>query len=175
MTTGIPFSQLGIKSPCAGWKKKETPSAPTISEQEEVERTKEICIGCSGTKEIGCVVCWSCFKDGKLPFKYFNGSLQEWIQLRKAEGRDPYIERSDCYFCGYRLEGSPMNPEINHILILTDDQVTISVPCCIQCESSSKKRRAEARIKHLHAINVTKPPTCHAVDEWPTSSEAEQW
>lgn len=52
-------------------------------------RQSAVCPGCSGRKDLGCVVCWSCFKrHGGIPFKYWAGDLEAWL---KAHGR-PSLE-----------------------------------------------------------------------------------
>ena len=40
-----------------------------------------VCRGCGGVKELGLIVCWPCFKyrDDIVPFKYFGGTLSEWL------------------------------------------------------------------------------------------------
>ena len=52
---------------------------------ESYARTLSICPGCGKPKQIGCVVCWDCFKyrtDIK-PLKYFDGSLADWLNKYK--------------------------------------------------------------------------------------------
>jgi hypothetical protein len=44
------------------------------------ERSNPVCLGCDQHKEEpGLVVCWKCFKRPDNPFKYFQGSLSEWL------------------------------------------------------------------------------------------------
>ena len=49
---------------------------------ENEQRQKEVCIGCNQPKSLGLVVCWACFKSGKVPFKYFTGSLSKWLEVK---------------------------------------------------------------------------------------------
>ena len=44
-------------------------------------RTMEVCPACGAPKDIGTVVCWDCFghRQDTTPFKYFDGSLNEWL------------------------------------------------------------------------------------------------
>ena len=39
------------------------------------------CGGCGAVKSVGCVVCWDCFKRGTVPFKSFQGSYSQWLQV----------------------------------------------------------------------------------------------
>jgi hypothetical protein len=52
---------------------------------ERVLRAEDTCRGCCGPKDVGCVVCWPCFKYRKdiTPMKWFPGPLQEWLDLAK--------------------------------------------------------------------------------------------
>jgi len=47
-------------------------------------RKAEMCIGCGQEKQIGCVVCWGCFKSGDNPFKWFNGTISEWVKTMRS-------------------------------------------------------------------------------------------
>ena len=49
--------------------------------QEHV-RTETICRGCGEAKGTGLLVCWTCFKyrEDIVPFKYFRGTLTEWLE-----------------------------------------------------------------------------------------------
>ena len=57
----------------------------TITEQmlpDAHVRTLTTCPGCGGPKQLGCIVCWPCFKhrtDGVISFKYYAGSLVDWL------------------------------------------------------------------------------------------------
>ena len=48
-------------------------------------RQSRLCPGCGKTKDIGCVVCWKCFKHRDSPFKYFAsgteyaGDVSQWL------------------------------------------------------------------------------------------------
>ena len=55
----------------------------TIKKEEEIREAKK-CIGCDKEKQKGCIVCWNCFKYIDNPFKYFKGSLSEWLETIKA-------------------------------------------------------------------------------------------
>ena len=54
--------------------------------QEKLERQKPVCSGCGKPKDIGCIVCWDCFKRGKHPYKYWEGSWAEWLDAVKGGG-----------------------------------------------------------------------------------------
>jgi hypothetical protein len=56
------------------------------SVDEEAVRTETVCRGCGGAKELGLVVCWPCFEDRDdcVPFKYFDGSLADWLRTLPA-------------------------------------------------------------------------------------------
>jgi hypothetical protein len=54
-------------------------------ELERAMRNETKCRGCGSSKSVGCVVCWDCFKYRKqLPFKYYEGTLQEWLDAVHA-------------------------------------------------------------------------------------------
>lgn len=47
-------------------------------------RAKTLCLGCFGEKQIGLVVCWTCFKNpenGTIGYKFYNGSLTQWLLI----------------------------------------------------------------------------------------------
>ena len=50
------------------------------------DRQIEYCRGCGGSKQIGCIVCWDCFKyrTDITPFKPFmesgRGDYEEWLE-----------------------------------------------------------------------------------------------
>lgn len=48
---------------------------------ETAAREDPFCCGCGRVKQLGAVVCWSCFKHriDVTPLKYFEGSLTEWL------------------------------------------------------------------------------------------------
>jgi len=48
----------------------------------EPERKEIVCKGCGKDKGLGLVVCWECFRGGLTPFKYFNGSVLEWLKVK---------------------------------------------------------------------------------------------
>ena len=54
--------------------------------REDEERQKDICCGCGKFKDIGLIVCWTCFKYRKDEnnFKYFDGSLEQWLESIKV-------------------------------------------------------------------------------------------
>ena len=57
-------------------------SYPSLTEFEEVKvRNHPVCPGCGQAKDLGCLVCWPCFKyrNDVEPFKYFEGYLREWL------------------------------------------------------------------------------------------------
>lgn len=41
-------------------------------------RSETTCRGCGGPKDDGCLVCWSCFKTGPQPYKYFVSPPDRW-------------------------------------------------------------------------------------------------
>ena len=53
-----------------------------LDDLEERTRAETVCRGCRGEKETGLIVCWSCFtyRDDIVPFKYFDGTLSQWLQ-----------------------------------------------------------------------------------------------
>ena len=53
-----------------------------IDELEQRARTETVCRSCNGEKETGLIVCWPCFKyrEDIVPFKYFDGTLSQWLQ-----------------------------------------------------------------------------------------------
>ena len=46
----------------------------------EQARKLKYCPKCKKKKEIGLIVCWDCFKGPVTGFKYFTGSLTEFIK-----------------------------------------------------------------------------------------------
>ena len=48
---------------------------------EDLERESETCCGCGSRKDKGLVVCWECFKRVDIPFKTFNGTLAQWVDV----------------------------------------------------------------------------------------------
>ena len=43
-------------------------------------RQETTCRGCGQPKEVGLLVCWTCFKYRKdNPFKYWKGTLRTWL------------------------------------------------------------------------------------------------
>lgn len=51
-----------------------------INIKEEKIRNAKKCLGCGKEKQVNCLVCWDCFKYRKNAFKYFRGSLFEWLE-----------------------------------------------------------------------------------------------
>ncbi len=51
-----------------------------IDQREMKARQATICEGCDKPKDKGLVVCWGCFKYRDNAFKYFDGSLDEWLE-----------------------------------------------------------------------------------------------
>lgn len=47
-------------------------------------RQLDVCPGCGEPKQVGCIVCWNCFKYVPNPFKYANMSLTEWLKVIPA-------------------------------------------------------------------------------------------
>jgi hypothetical protein len=59
---------------------------PTFEEHtaEADARKSPICLGCFGEKQYGCVVCWKCWRqapNGETGYKYFAGTLTEWLLI----------------------------------------------------------------------------------------------
>jgi len=53
---------------------------------EEKARLLNYCVGCGDEKPAGegkQVVCWECWRREDLPYKYYQGTLQEWIDELK--------------------------------------------------------------------------------------------
>jgi len=50
---------------------------------EKQARTMTVCV-CGKPKDVGCEVCWDCFKRGDLPLKYFDGPFEEWQKKHKT-------------------------------------------------------------------------------------------
>ena len=52
-------------------------------------RRQTVCQGCGGQKDVGCVVCWDCFKyrQDVMPFKWFQGDINEWLEMVAREGK----------------------------------------------------------------------------------------
>ncbi len=61
-------------------------NAPAITETQA--RASEVCV-CGQGKRVGEVVCWTCFKQGTLPLKWFDGTFEDW-QVERVE-RQPTI------------------------------------------------------------------------------------
>lgn len=53
----------------------------------QAARRETNCRGCGNEKSLGMIVCWTCFKyrDDVIPYKYFDGTLQDWLDLAKKE------------------------------------------------------------------------------------------
>jgi len=49
-----------------------------------------LCPGCGNVKPVGCVVCWDCFKyrQDVTPLKYFDGCVNEWLEMVRSKPRD---------------------------------------------------------------------------------------
>lgn len=54
------------------------------TELEVIARQERYCRGCGNAKEHHCLVCWDCFKRCEVPFKYFDGTLDRWLENRAA-------------------------------------------------------------------------------------------
>lgn len=48
---------------------------------EKEQRNSTICIGCGYSKQSNTLLCWQCYKYCDLPFKDFNGTLEEWLEI----------------------------------------------------------------------------------------------
>ena len=48
-------------------------------------RQLSVCCGCGGSKNVGCVVCWDCFKYRKdiTPLKYDGRSVADWLNANE--------------------------------------------------------------------------------------------
>ena len=65
---------------------------PTALEKKARE-TETVCRGCGGQKDAGvgaCIVCWECWRREDLPFKYWNGTLDTWLETLKALQTNPF-------------------------------------------------------------------------------------
>lgn len=52
----------------------------------EMARKETVCRGCGKPKNKETIVCWNCFKCRRdiVPFKYFEGGIEEWLkQIKK--------------------------------------------------------------------------------------------
>ena len=48
---------------------------------ETIAREEPVCRGCGKPKDVGCTVCWGCFKYRDNAFKYFDGGdLNDWLE-----------------------------------------------------------------------------------------------
>jgi len=49
---------------------------------EDEARKRIVCPACGSPKDLGCMVCWNCFKYRMdiIPLKYFRGSFAEWME-----------------------------------------------------------------------------------------------
>jgi hypothetical protein len=56
---------------------------PITTIKENEARPGRLCV-CGAEKTVGAVVCWNCWGDGKSPFKYFDGSFEQWQAERRA-------------------------------------------------------------------------------------------
>jgi hypothetical protein len=56
---------------------------------EDELRRQTVCQGCGQSKDVGCVVCWGCFKyrQDVEPFKYFDGDIGQWLEMVRKEAR----------------------------------------------------------------------------------------
>lgn len=52
-----------------------------VLDQNIAERKSTVCKGCGKEKQLGLVVCWTCFKyrTDIIPLKSFEGSFSEWL------------------------------------------------------------------------------------------------
>jgi hypothetical protein len=46
---------------------------------EEDARKMSNCPACGKEKSSGCIVCWNCWRLPGMPYKYFYGELQTWL------------------------------------------------------------------------------------------------
>jgi len=53
--------------------------------EEDKQRDKLICAGCGKPKDTGLIVCWECFKRGPNPYKYFQGTFEQWLAMIYAD------------------------------------------------------------------------------------------
>jgi hypothetical protein len=57
------------------------------SDEDTTIRGDPVCRGCGLEKDVGCIVCWTCFKYVEDPFKYSDVSFQEWLRTRSPKAR----------------------------------------------------------------------------------------
>ena len=78
------------------------------NDQANPARRSNRCYGCDKAKGQGGVLCWGCFKGGKVPFKYFDGDLVDWLNVM---GRYSDAERLHAVMCRqYRREPVTVEP-----------------------------------------------------------------
>lgn len=80
---------------------------PNISELELRARQELHCRGCGGMKKKGLACCWTCFKEGPLPFKYVGLSFERWVtgMLRIRMGvSDGEIFTAYCPYCDHATD-----------------------------------------------------------------------
>ena len=56
-----------------------------MTDLETKARTETTCRGCGKPKETGPIVCWNCWHDEDHGFKYFDGTLEEWLKPFNSE------------------------------------------------------------------------------------------
>jgi len=54
--------------------------------REDHERTQIVCAGCGKPKDLGCIVCWNCFKYCATPFKWAGVPLEKWLAAGGPNG-----------------------------------------------------------------------------------------
>ena len=50
------------------------------NEVENSYRKNPVCVGCGNKKGLDTLVCWDCFKHPVHPFKFYDGSITEWLK-----------------------------------------------------------------------------------------------
>ena len=51
---------------------------------EAMARRLTVCPACGKEKQVGCVVCWDCFKRIDNPYKYADMEFEDWIRTIPA-------------------------------------------------------------------------------------------
>ena len=60
----------------------------------EKARKLDICPGCGEPKQVGCIVCWPCFKYRDNPFKEAGLYLMDWLDTKPTTDFRTKIARS---------------------------------------------------------------------------------
>jgi hypothetical protein len=69
------------------------------NEVDDYIRSRPICFACGSEKQVGCVVCWDCFKHRQdvTPFKYYDGNILEWLEYVAAAKSEASHAATNCF------------------------------------------------------------------------------